>query len=245
MRHPVKFPHKYALYYEDDVTNRRGIYGTEDEDAANYAMVPIKVFNDLMDMYRLQQDSGSGPSADDADRDVLISPHRLHGLEKALRIVRDRAKQQVDKGKADTHGYTLISADKRAYGGRGDDLIRIVRRTPHSVKIPLEDAKDIILLDLIEYYHYVDPDLLSVTYTRDRSTYTHEISVTELLKGAKQRAKGDYADHDFYVDNNEIGRAIRRIVDGADGKIAFDLDSLIPDYGQGVYKVGYWATDYI
>ena len=65
---------------------------------------------------------------------VMIDIQTFHGMKKAVRIVRDRAMQQIDKAKADVHGYTLVRAVKKK------EVWSITKSTPYSIKIPFEEA---------------------------------------------------------------------------------------------------------
>ena len=42
---------------------------------------------------------------------VVVPKNEYYGLRNALRIVHDRALQQVDKSKVDEHGYRLLRCD--------------------------------------------------------------------------------------------------------------------------------------
>ena len=83
---------------------------------------------------------------------VLIPIEEYNGYEKALRIVHDRALQQIEKSKADEHGYTPLRAEKRCYKSLSYAWL-ITRRTPYSIKIKLEDAMTLIERDLSEHYN--------------------------------------------------------------------------------------------
>lgn len=83
---------------------------------------------------------------------VLIPTKGYHGLLKALDIVRDRACQQIDKSRADEHGYTLLRAERRQYGRSEYRPWMVTKRTPYGVRTPYEDVSAIIGRDLNEFY---------------------------------------------------------------------------------------------
>lgn len=84
---------------------------------------------------------------------VCISTHEYHGLCKALRIVHDRALQQIDKSKTDAHGYLLMRAERRLYPGTGYPAWLITKRTPYSCRMAIADIEEIVSRDLHEFYH--------------------------------------------------------------------------------------------
>ena len=94
---------------------------------------------------------------------VKIREEKLKGYENALRIIHDRALQQIDKAKSDQYGYRMLDA-KHIYDGYGEyrpdlrqkdievEVWQIRMETPHSTKIAYEDALFIIKEDLERYY---------------------------------------------------------------------------------------------
>lgn len=114
---------------------------------------------------------------------ACINVHEYHGLCNALRIVRDRAVQQVDKSKTDTHGYLLIRAERRIYPGTGYPAWLITKRTPYSCHMDVRDVLAITTRDLHDFYHtnlsksgLSNYDLLRSEATDSNSYYAAEIS---------------------------------------------------------------------
>ena len=87
---------------------------------------------------------------------VAVSEEELNGYKKAVRIVRDRAKQQIDKAKADKNGYTLLRAEKRKYGRDKGSAWLITKGTPYSIKMDFAEASALIAQDLREFYGFID-----------------------------------------------------------------------------------------
>lgn len=94
---------------------------------------------------------------------VKIREEELTGYKNALRIIHDRALQQIDKAKADQYGYRILDARNiyEEYGEYHPDLRRkdievgtwqIRMESPHSVNISYEDALFILEHDLNEFY---------------------------------------------------------------------------------------------
>lgn len=94
------------------------------------------------------------PTEDESHAEaVLISTQEYHGLQKALRIVRDRAMQQIDKARADEHGYTLLRAERRRYSlSSSDEVWQVTKRTPYSLHIPIESVSELIKRDIEAFY---------------------------------------------------------------------------------------------
>lgn len=94
---------------------------------------------------------------------VKIREEELNSYKNALRIIHDRALQQIDKAKSDPNGYRMIDARQISdeYGKYNPDLRhkdlelevwQLRMETPHSANIAYEDALFIIRKELEQYY---------------------------------------------------------------------------------------------
>lgn len=161
-----------------------------------------------------------------------------HGYKKAVRIVRDRAIQQIDKSQADEHGYRLLRADLRQYSREQNNKgWLITRSTPYSVKMGLEDAYAMILFDLREYYGYRDIPKIEA-HAGSLSKYV-DFDADEILDYYKRF----YVDKDTRrnISNQEMLRKLD-FMDSCDGKFAFEINRIASNASAGVYEVSYWAT---
>lgn len=165
-----------------------------------------------------------------------------HGLKNCLRILKDRSLQEIERAKADKHGYTLQVAEKRVYERAYPDYkaFYVTKATPISLKIDLETASFLIKQDLMAYYNYTD---ISAIRTRSYPTPT-KIRPLELLKAIGQRDDPGYT-YEYYLDNSEKGRKIKQFLDHAPKSIIFDIIRIGSNYGAGIYTVTYCSTGLI
>ena len=174
---------------------------------------------------------------------ALVPIAEYNGLQKALRIVRERGKQQIDREKADDNGYTLIRAERRIYDYESRVKgVYITRSTPYSIKIGLGTASFLIENDLKTFYKYVELP----TFERENS-FNHKESSFYAPKDVLK----DYDDYFIRckgtenIKNEWIIQRINFLRENNEGKIAFEIAKLSKNHAQGVYEVSYWATDYI
>ena len=101
----------------------------------------------MVNFYKLDEDD-CYTGCDEAEAEYVMIPlAEYYGYEKAVRIVKDRAIQQVDKATADKYGYTLMRADKKRYNYEQDEKAWLItRNTPYSIKIGLEEAEYFIII---------------------------------------------------------------------------------------------------
>lgn len=148
-----------------------------------------------------------------------------NGYQKALRIVRDRARQQVDKAKADRYGYTLLRADFRPYTYKSPKAWLITKSTPYSIKMDLGEVQYIIGCDLRDYYGY-------------RELPAH-LGVLDMLDYCKRF----YMDGESRIDiQNEEMLEKLAFLDECGGKLAFELSRISSNFATGTYEISYWAT---
>lgn len=159
---------------------------------------------------------------------VLLDIDTYHGLKNALRIVRARSLQQVEKAQADAHGYILLRQERRKYEGKWAWLVTM--RTPHSVKMG-NAAYDIIKKDLQDFYGMQPfPDIVYPGNLRRTAT------VKEILE--------------TYVDVYENGRdtvkpekkLVLEWLERSEGRAVLGIATLVANHAVGVFDISYWVT---
>ena len=167
---------------------------------------------------------------------VLISQEEYNGYENAIRINRDKSLQQIDKSKADEHGYRLMLAEPRQYQ-KSVTAWYIKKSTPRSIKIPINEAAFLIKRDLKDFYGfrelptYIDD---SDAFFKHNSTLTPKellrLHERHIVKGEEPPEGGsNKVFYDFLAANH--------------GKVAFEVDRISGNQGSGCYEVAYWATE--
>jgi hypothetical protein len=163
---------------------------------------------------------------------VAVSEEELNGYKKAVRIVRDRAKQQIDKAKADKNGYTLLRAEKRKYGRDKGSAWLITKGTPYSIKMDFAEASALIAQDLREFYGFID-----IPAWDWKGRYEQEkLSIKEMLSYNDSYKNGDRSGMQnekilFYLD----------WLDRYRWKIIFEVSRFAQNHATGCYEVSYWA----
>jgi len=172
---------------------------------------------------------------EDADY-ALISIEEYHGFQKALRIVRERALQQIDKGQADKHGYTLLRAEEGRYSYDYDSPAWLITmRSPYSIKIPLKEVSFLIKKDLTDFYGFVE---LPMIYDRETEKYTR-LNIKDYFSFVSFHAPSD--DFSSIIDSHII--QLLNFLNSCDWKFAFKIRRLVRNAATGCYEVSYWATD--
>jgi hypothetical protein len=139
----------------------------------------------------------------------------------ALRVIKDRSLQQVDKAKADPHGYRLLrAAKKNHHSGNWGVAWQIKKETPYSIKIPVDVAAEEITADLFDFYNFVE--------VNNKNDFLNIVNMGHLDAPA-------YEDLYAYL----VKRGIQ------DKPIVFDLIELASNLATGRYEITYWATDLI
>ena len=163
---------------------------------------------------------------------VAVSEEELNGYKKAVRIVRDRAKQQIDNAKADKNGYTLLRAEKRKYGRDKGSAWLITKGTPYSIKMDFAEASALIAQDLREFYGFID-----IPAWDWKGRYEQEkLSIKEMLSYNDSYKNGDRSGMQnekilFYLD----------WLDRYRWKIIFEVSRFAQNHATGCYEVSYWA----
>ena len=220
---------------------------TEDIELADFVPVPKKLYipfdrwksikkenQHLKEM--CQSDSREKPDNEESDT-ITIPKKEYNGLQNLMRIHRDERMKQIDKAKADKHGYTFKYSEEKVYNPSRSNqkAYCITKTTPISLNTDLESANYIIRKDLEEYYHYVELSAVDLGHSPCK------IKVADFLKADKQRRDPDY-NYDFYVDNSDYGRKLKEFLDEQPDPIIFEIRNISSNIGQGVYEISYWAT---
>lgn len=170
--------------------------------------------------YRVDSNNHYQKCSEENATRVMIDIQEYNGYEKAIRIIRDKAKLQVDKAQADENGYILLSASRTKIGKR--KVWQIKKRTPYSIKIGVRDIKDIITKDLKEYYGFIE--------YRD----------TDTLLLVRDRWKEDENSFNYSYDSYEKEL---QIMYSTGGDFSFKLEKINANLGQGLYEIVYYATE--
>lgn len=216
--------HVFCIINNDKILN-------VDNELADHVILPIMDYEELL----VSEEMLISPEL------VLINKKELNGLKNSLRIVRNKSLQQVDKAKADSHGYTLKYCEKRKIDSDYDECsYYITKDTPHSIKIPIEDASELIKRDLIDFYNYIEfPEFVSNSGINYRKRLTNR----EIILANIQMQSKDYAERDFVLDNSSWGRNVKKFFSNiANKNFIFDITKFTADYGKGTYQVSYLST---
>lgn len=174
---------------------------------------------------------------------ILIPINEYNGYQNAIRIVRDRAIQQIDRAKADEHGYTIVKAEKRRYNGGGEktneEAWLVTKSTPYSLKMGLQEASYMIEKDLREFYSYVDLPRIPMEF----STMTRVLPEKDLLN-YKRRFFLEGDDREVYRENS-IMMSVLDWMDEYDGIMIFNITRYARNLSTGCFEVTYWATSQV
>ena len=215
---------------------------------ADYVRIPanqyitLQTWNNMIEKYQLLQQQYKeslqrNKTEVNDENEVVIPKEEYNGIQKMFRILRNRCMQEIDKGKADNHGYTLRYADERPFDRTHPDqkAYFITKMTPVSLRTDLETAYYMIKKDLKEYYNFID------NISSKSSLNGVNIKPADLLIALAQRKDPDY-NQDFYVSNSDYGKMIKEILDTAPQIISYGPIKLTSNMGQGVYEISYWAS---
>ena len=216
---------------------------------ADYIRLPVEKYVSIRDWQALMDENEKLretcrqlkelKSTQNGDEQVTISAQELFSYKNALRIIRDRGRQQVVRSQPDKHGYTLKMADERVYDRMYPEMkaFFISRSTPYSLKIDLETVSFLIQKDLEEFYNFISlQNIVTPSFSKPAT-----IKVPDLFRALIQRDDPDYK-QDFYVDNSSRGRMLKEFVDSLPKAVSFAPIRVGSDIGNGVYTISYWAT---
>lgn len=172
---------------------------------------------------------------------IMIPMNEYNGLKKALRIINDRALQQIDKSKADEDGFRILRAGKSFYHeGRGQVYL-VTKETPYSIKMELGDAWAIIEHTLRNKYEWLDQFNLE-DYAPDiddsSSLRISDSDYPALIKAWEDPQKRKL---DYLVSNSRKGKALKNLMNEHSAMI-ISIAKVAANQAQGVYEVSYWCT---
>lgn len=186
---------------------------------------------------------------------ICIPIREYNGYRKAVRIVTDRALQQIDKSKADENGFRFLRAEERYCRECNGMLWYVVKQTPHSIKIPSTDALEISVQTLRERFKFIDDVDLRKFYLDSEREKSDEsdgnVMVTSISSQWMPEAVEQWNneihrnENDFLIQNNITGRALYRAFAQFDGLFIVGIAGISINYAQGVYEISYWATSVI
>lgn len=168
--------------------------------------------------------------AEEEDADyALINIHEYNGLQKALRLVRERALQEVKKSTVDKHGYKLLNMSRQRYENTRYAHWVVKMASPYSIKIDINGVYEIILMDLKEHYGYERFPFES------GNEIFYELELLERVEAyALRKAAGRVI---------EEMDPLEQLIEKREGRIVFGLKNIKPNYGSGVYEVEFLATE--
>lgn len=221
--------YKYVNFYTDDESGITGVEWLSSEKGAKYVLLPIQGYTRLLEATR-------GTSAPDT---VTIPVDEYNGLQKALKIVRDRAVQQIDRAKADEHGYTLLRADYRAYSYRYEYQAWLVTRSsPYSIRMSLSEASAMLKRDLNDYYGYRElPMIEHIDYPGH--TILRQWDIKDFFDTLTFHQQ--YMSNRSNIGNTELLAKLDFLA-ACDCKLAFEVSKISKNHATGCYEVSYWAT---
>lgn len=220
--------YEWIYFYSDDETGKNGVEWRSSEENAQYRLVPKEEYYEFL---KASESASEGS--------VVISEEEYNGFQKAVEIVRRRAKQQIDKSKADEHGYTLLRADKRQYSYKYDSPAWLITMsTPYSIKMTLEEVTAMLDRDLRDFYGFLDlPQIESVGFTHEADLKKWDIK--DFFSTMKYHDRE--ADRDS-IQNTEVLQKLD-FLDSCDWKLAFEISRIARNAATGCYEVSYWATE--
>lgn len=183
------------------------------------------------------------------EADFIVLPiTEYHGLRKAVRIVSDRAFQQIEKSKADPYGFRVLRAGK-AYYREGRGMVYLVtKETPFSIRMRLDEAWALIEARLREIYYWTDeldleafapPEEAESRYDTLASSSLHASDYPKIVEAWDDRKKKA---REWLVENSKRGRAIKAAVERYEGMLIIGIAKVSACQAQGVYEVSYWCT---
>lgn len=175
------------------------------------------------------------------ERTVVISESEYNGYLNAIRVIKDRALQQVSKSEADEHGYKFLRSRRRWYMHENDriQLWLVTKQTPYSVKMPVDVVERSVLSDLETSYN----SLITITdYRSDVPSCGTPIKDMFSLLRSLSVWRGEKPAE---VYKPLLSLFENKGIDYRKPRVIIELSELNASYAAGVYEVTYWATDVI
>lgn len=200
--------------------------------------------------YRRDDGSNGITFCDREEAEFIMLPiNEYNGLKKAVRIVNDRALQQIDKSKADENGFRILRAGKSFYREGKGMVYMVTKETPYSIKMRLDEAWALIENKLREIYYWVDEfDLDDFAPEGYKSSgYMDNQPIGRLYDSDYPKIIKEWEDkkhreqYEFLLDNSKRGRAVKNLISAHEAMI-ISIAKVSANQAQGVYEVSYWCT---
>lgn len=180
---------------------------------------------------------------------VCVPKGEFRGLKKTLSIVNNRARQQIEKSKADKNGFRVMRADERYCSKLNGMLWYVTKQTPYSIKLSLQEVLFMAKQTLKEQYTFIsDVDLGKFYLDSEKEKNAGKVMATRISGQWMPKAAEQWSDEvfrserDFLVQNNDTGRALYRAFAQFEGLFIIGIAGISQNYAQGVYEISYWAT---
>ncbi len=198
-------------------------------DKAQQVKIPKEDYIELLESYDLIN----------SNEHKCITMSEYNGLEKALRICRSRALQQIDKAKADKHGYTIKNIKKKKYTPEVNrEAYYITLSTPYSIKIPYADVMDLLKADFRDFYNYIE-----IPRFEDERGNKHKLNAKQFFKCLDELENPIWQERDFLLSNCQFGKNVKKFFSGISvDKLVFEISEISTNIAQGRYEVSYWST---
>lgn len=180
---------------------------------------------------------------DEAAEYFVVPADEYYGYQNALRIVRDRSLQQIEKSTADEHGYKFLRADLRIYEYKNRRKAwNITKSTPYSIEMGADCVKSMIISDFAEFYNYKNREFRK---EGELGVERRKLTSREFVQARENFFDESSKKSEFLLENNDFGREVFQFFSKYEGKFIFEISRLSANYSAGVFEVSYWATDII
>lgn len=156
-----------------------------------------------------------------------------------LRIIKDRSLQQIDKSKADEHGYrTLDVVEKK-------EFFIIRKATPYSIKMDIGVVAALIKSDLEEYYNGIF-DNVRYTVNNGMRIFETEVMFRDIEQMNKYRRESlERKKEEGYPKEGAFLKYIDEKGIELGAPLVEGIEKIHANIGNGYYEVIYKATGII
>lgn len=151
---------------------------------------------------------------------VLIPMNEYNGLQKALRMVKEYGKQQIDQSDYDEHGYQIRRASIVKYPGTSEKVYLVEKRTSYLVKYPDTDILELVIQDLRQFYHMPNWDEFNI------SKEDFIVEYYRYLSG----------------ETTTLDQKTVEMIEKFGRTIVLDIRDLKWNFERGFYEISYYAT---
>ena len=192
----------------------------------------------MREFFKKENEKYKKSTENEADS-VMLPISEYHGYINALRIIKDRGIQQIDKSQVDENGYRLLRADKKRYyevENQKIDTYLITRATPYGINISLKEVALFIKQDLILNYGFVNNRTYAYEFSgrmideevTDRDILVRIPTIIEKAERNEELISDENALFEWYLENQN--------------RTGFSINRISANYAQGIYEVSYFAT---